>query len=99
MVICDAHVSWLSHTSTNSTFFPKPPTTFLTALAEVRGENTPERKCASTGYRSHNHQGHESDTLTTEPPGWANFFLNQCKRKFYSNNVNPLPLDYWTTQN
>ena len=28
-------VSWLSHTSTNTTFFPKPPTTFLTCF---RGE-------------------------------------------------------------
>ena len=24
--------SWLSHTSTNTTFFPKPPTTFLTCF-------------------------------------------------------------------
>ena len=31
-------VSWLSHTSTNATFFPKPSTTFLTCFkAEVRG--------------------------------------------------------------
>ena len=40
-------------------FFPKPPTAFLTcfyASAEVRGENTPERKVASTGDRTHNHQ-------------------------------------------
>ena len=35
-------------------FFRKPPTTFLTA--EVRCENTPERKVASTGDRTHNHQ-------------------------------------------
>ena len=42
-------------------FFPKPPTTFPHALAEVRGENTLERKFASTD--------HESDILTTEPPG------------------------------
>ena len=29
---------------------------FSHALAEVRGENTPERKFASTGSRTHNHQ-------------------------------------------
>ena len=29
---------------------------FSHASAEVRGENTPERKFASTGYRTHNHQ-------------------------------------------
>ena len=41
-------------------FFPKPRLLFPHASAEVRGENTPERKIASTS--------HESDTLTTEPP-------------------------------
>ena len=29
---------------------------FLHASAEVRGENTPERKVASTGDRTHNHK-------------------------------------------
>ena len=39
---------------------------FSHASAEVQGENTLERKFASAGERAHNHQ---SDTLTTEPPG------------------------------
>ena len=43
---------------------------FSHASAEVRGENTPETKVASTGDRTHKQPpGHESDTLTTEPPG------------------------------
>ena len=37
-------------------FFPKSPTNFLTCSAEVRGEKMPERKFASTGDRTHNHQ-------------------------------------------
>ena len=37
-------------------FFPKPPTTFSHASAEVRVENMPERKVASTGDRTHNYQ-------------------------------------------
>ena len=37
-------------------FFPKPRLLFSHASAEVRGENTPERKVASTGDRTHNHQ-------------------------------------------
>ena len=37
-------------------FFPKPPATFLNASAVVRGENTPERKVASNGDRTHNNQ-------------------------------------------
>ena len=35
--------------------FPKPPTT-STHAPEVRGENTPERKFASTRYQTQNHQ-------------------------------------------
>ena len=50
-------------------FFPKPPTTFFTCFC--RGER---RKYAGTKSRLNwelNSQppGHESDTLTTEPPG------------------------------
>ena len=48
-------VSWLSHTSTN-TFFQSHGLLFSHASADVRGENTPERKFASTWYRTHNHQ-------------------------------------------
>ena len=42
----------LSHTGTNTTFFPNPPTPFSHVLAQVRGENTPERKVASTRNRT-----------------------------------------------
>ena len=55
----------LAHTSTNTTFFPKPPTTFLTCLSRSERQNTPERKLASAGYRTHNHQ--VMSQLTTEP--------------------------------
>ena len=41
---------------------------FSHASAEVRGENTQERKFVSTGYRTQP-PGHESDTFTTGPPG------------------------------
>ena len=68
MAVDDAHVSWLSHTSTKTTFFPKPPTTFPSCF---RGER---RKYAAMKVRlnrvSNSHtSGHESDTLTTKPPG------------------------------
>ena len=46
-------------------FFPKPPTTFLTCFC--RGER---RKYAGKKSRlNRGPPGHESDTLTTEPPG------------------------------
>ena len=41
---------------------------FSHASAELRDDNTPERNFASIGYWTQP-QGHEPDTLTTEPPG------------------------------
>ena len=50
-------------------FFPKPPTTFLTFFC--RGERRKYAGKKSRLNRGSNSQppGHESDTLTTEPPG------------------------------
>ena len=49
-------------------FFPKPPTTFLTCFC--RGERRKYARKKSRLNRGSNKQppGHESDTLTTEPP-------------------------------
>ena len=49
--------------------FPKPPTTFLTCFC--RGERRKYDGKKSRLNRGSNSQppGHESDTLTTEPPG------------------------------
>ena len=58
MVVGDAYVSWLSHTSTNRTFLSKATDYFFPhASAEVRGQNTPERKVASTWDRTQNGEG------------------------------------------
>ena len=50
-------------------FFPKPPTSFLTCFC--RGERQEYAGKRSRLNRGSNSQprGHESDTLTTEPPG------------------------------
>ena len=50
-------------------FLPKPPTTFLTCFC--RGERRKYTGKKSRLNRGMNSQppGHESDTLTTEPPG------------------------------
>ena len=52
-------------------FFPKPPTTFLTCFC--RGERRKYAGKKSRLKRGTNSQppGHESNTLTTEPPGRA----------------------------
>ena len=50
MAVGDAHVfPYFLTPVLTQLFFLKPPTTFLNTSAEVRGENTPERKSASTG--------------------------------------------------
>ena len=72
MAVGAAHVSWLSHSSANTTFFPKPPTTFLICF---RGERRKYAKKKVWFNRVSNSQplGHESDKLNTEPPGGAPF--------------------------
>ena len=76
MAVGDAHVfpGFLTPVLTQL-FFPKPPTTFLTCF--WRGER---RKYAGKKDRLNqlNSQppGHESDTLTIEPPGRGFNILN-----------------------
>ena len=70
MAVSDAHVfpGFLSPVLTQL-FFPKPPTTFL--MCFCRGERRKYAGKKSRLNRGSNSQplGHESDTLTTEPPG------------------------------
>ena len=70
MAVCDAYMfpGCLTPVLTQL-FFPKPPTTFLTCFC--RGERRKYAGKKSRLNRGSNSQppGHESDTLTTEPPG------------------------------
>ena len=65
MAVGDAHVflGFLTPVLTQLSFQSHRPL-FSHASAEVRGENTPERKVASTGDRTHNHQ---VESLTCSP--------------------------------
>ena len=56
MAVGDAHVfpDFLTPVLTQL-FFPNPWTTFSHASAEVRGENTPEKKFTPTEDQTHNH--------------------------------------------
>ena len=49
-------VSWLSYIRSNTTFFQKPLTTFLTCLCRGERENTPVRNFVSIRDQTHNHQ-------------------------------------------
>ena len=57
MAVSDAHVfpGFLTPVL-QQLFFQSHRLLLIHASAEVRGENTPERKVASTGNRTHNHQ-------------------------------------------
>ena len=52
-------------------FFPSHRLLFSHASAEVRGENNPERKVASTGDRTHNHQVMSPTRSPLSHPGGA----------------------------
>ena len=57
MAVGDAHVfpGFLTPVLTQF-FFSKSPTTFLTCFCRGERQNSPERKSASSGDRTHNHQ-------------------------------------------
>ena len=68
-------------------FFPKPPTFFLShASAEVRGENTPERKVALTEDRTHNLQVMSPTRSPLSHPGGA-FVIWYSVNSFPNSNI------------
>ena len=50
-------------------FFPKPPTTFLTCFCRGKRRKYAGKKSRLNRGSNSQPPGHESDTLTTEPPG------------------------------
>ena len=74
MAVGDTHVSWLSHTSTNTTFFPKTLTSFLTCFSVGERRKYAGKKVQPNRVWNSQPPGHASDTLTTEPPGRATQF-------------------------
>ena len=52
-------------------FFPKPPTTFLTCFCSGERRKYAGKKSRLNWGSNSQPAGHESDTLTTEPPGGA----------------------------
>ena len=68
MAVGDAHVSCFSDTSTNTTFFPKPLTTFLRCFSSDERRKYAGKKVRLNQVSNSQPPGHESETLTTEPP-------------------------------
>ena len=59
-------------------FFPKPPTTFLICFCRGEGQKYAGKKSRLNRGSNSQPQGHECDTLTTEPPGQGGSLLRQC---------------------
>ena len=70
MAVGDAHVfpGFLTLVLTQM-YFQSHRLLFSYASVEGRGENTPEKKIRLNRLSNSQPPGHESDTLTTEPPG------------------------------
>ena len=72
MAVGDAHVfpGYLTPVLTQL-LFPKPPTTFLTGFSRGERRKYARKKLRFNRRLNSQPPGHESDTLTTEPPGWG----------------------------
>ena len=68
-------------------FFPKPPTTFLTCFCRGERRNTPERKVASTGDRTHTHQVISQTRSPLSYPGGVGTLLLFCSWFLFHNIV------------
>ena len=71
MAVGDAHVSWLSHSSTNRTFLSKATDYFSHMLLQRSEEKKRQKEVHLNRESKLQPSGRESDTLTTEPPGWG----------------------------
>ena len=64
-------------------FFPKPPTTFLTCFCRGERRKYAEKKSRLNRGSNSRPPGHESDTLTTEPPGQGPVQIECiCRRQY-----------------
>ena len=81
MAVGDAHVfpGFITPVLTQL-FFPKPPTTFLTCFSRGKRRNYAGKKVRLNRGSNSQSPGHESDTLTTEPPGRGNIDIMSCRR-------------------
>ena len=75
-------ISWLFHTNTNTTSFPKPLITFLTCFSRGERQKYTRKKVRLDWISNSQPPGHEFDMLTTEPLGWAQVTMIPRKKAF-----------------
>ena len=61
-------------------FFPKPPTAFLICFCRCERRKYARKKSRLDWGSNSQPPGHESDTLTTEPPGRARTKLEKLEK-------------------
>ena len=78
MAVCDAYVfpGFLTPVLTQL-FFPKPPTTFFTYFCRGERRKYPGKKSRLNRGLNSQPPDHESDMLTTEPPGRGQMKIEQ----------------------
>ena len=98
MVVGDAYVfSCFLTPVLTQLFFPKLPTTFLTCFCRGEKQKYAGKKSRLNQGSNSQPQSHESDTLTTEPPGRGPFektstYLKKIKKK---KAFSPFPILLW----
>ena len=95
MAVGDAHVlpGFLTPVLTDYFSFQSHRLLFSHASAEVRGENTPERKVASTGDRTHNHQVMSRTRSPLSHPGGASA---SKKQGLFGKGLNEQFVEAWS---
>ena len=78
------------HTGTNTTFFPKPLTTFLICFSRGERRKYARKKVHLNQVSKSEPPGLKSDTLTTEPPG-RDGKHQRNKRNCWSPAFSPFP--------
>ena len=71
MAVSDKHVFPGFLTSTNTTFFPKPPTIFLACFDRGETQKYSGKNVCLNRVAKSQPPGHESDTFTTELAEWG----------------------------
>ena len=95
MAVGDAHVfpGFLTPVLTQLSF-QSHRLPFSHASAEVRGENTPERKFASTGDRTRNHKVRSPTRSPLSHPGGKTKLLNDDRRYSCDEIAHELDISY-----
>ena len=92
MAVGDAHVFPGYPTPVlNTNFLSKSPTTFLTCSSRGEKRKYAGKKFRLNQFSNSQSPGHESDSLTTEPPGWGHMSVisvllnntNNTRRGFF----------------